>query len=587
MSSCVKRHFTAADAADGNLQQRQRKHADQRCCLALASPVPQSPLLFGAAATAEQRAFLYRHVQLLSFRDEVDSSASITVSVNSYWRAAVFDAAFRCGFPSARTLECMCTFVDALYQPDFEAEFERRLQRLRDDYADTLFHMLGWQHPPKESFNRFLLERLMALHMVADTDSDATNTRDYLDSPLPLSVAAATAFLQAPPSSMASEIFEDLPAKIHPAWTFVATAAQASERIGKYVRAAVRLLTRHRDACLRGAMQSALDELGAIATRLSDLSATTASAAMSKSDDASANEFSTSVDEAVRLETQCTANFINAFRAPIDALCKRMVQKTHRQAEELLKISPLCRCKEVAVAARTGGASELSFCAELDSSTGHARIRAISMHDAEEHETVAVGHFLKLARQYQMHHLLADVPTTAANKFPSASAAAFLPASTVDSFEAASSDPLFLRAAFVLLRRYRTVCGTERGAASGGGFHAAIPRAVLDAMNAHFGVALECFASPLNAYFPHYCSANPALEAAFGSIGSFFATPFVTGGFVANPPFAWALMDAMFARIDKMLVASEQSTSVDGEPLARPLTFVIVVPHWVCAFILL
>ena len=41
-------------------------------------------------------------------------------------------------------------------------------------------------------------------------------------------------------------------------------------------------------------------------------------------------------------------------------------------------------------------------------------------------------------------------------------------------------------------------------------------------LQGRLGVAFECFASPLNAYLPAFCSGFPDVDAPFGSSGSFF-----------------------------------------------------------------
>ena len=56
----------------------------------------------------------------------------------------------------------------------------------------------------------------------------------------------------------------------------------------------------------------------------------------------------------------------------------------------------------------------------------------------------------------------------------------------------------------------------------GHGFQAAVGPPVFALLNARLGVAFECFASPLNTYFGHFCSAFPDTDAPFGSSGSFF-----------------------------------------------------------------
>ena len=92
--------------------------------------------------------------------------------------------------------------------------------------------------------------------------------------------------------------------------------------------------------------------------------------------------------------------------------------------------------------------------------------------------------------------------------------------------------------------------------------------AVFDALLADLGCAVECFASPLNCRYRRFCSAHPDTDAAFGSLGSFFAFRPAEGSFQANPPFDDATIGAMAAHMDALLAAS-----------ARPLSFAVVIPH--------
>jgi phosphorylated CTD-interacting factor 1 len=74
---------------------------------------------------------------------------------------------------------------------------------------------------------------------------------------------------------------------------------------------------------------------------------------------------------------------------------------------------------------------------------------------------------------------------------------------------------------------------------------AAVAPTVVSTLHRLFGVTVECFASPLNAYLPAHCSLFPDTDAAFGSMGSFFELKPGTleeGSFEANPPFIPQLM---------------------------------------------
>lgn len=66
------------------------------------------------------------------------------------------------------------------------------------------------------------------------------------------------------------------------------------------------------------------------------------------------------------------------------------------------------------------------------------------------------------------------------------------------------------------------VCGQVMfgsGAHEGSGLQGALPVSVFEALQRHFGVSFECFASPLNCYFKQYNSAFPDTDGYFGSRG--------------------------------------------------------------------
>ena len=85
------------------------------------------------------------------------------------------------------------------------------------------------------------------------------------------------------------------------------------------------------------------------------------------------------------------------------------------------------------------------------------------------------------------------------------------------------------------------------------------------------GAMVEGFASPLNCFFPYYCGAFVDVDAAFGSLGTFFGTEFVEGCIEINPPFVEEVMAAMADHIERQLVVAEGSK--------KPLCFIVVVPR--------
>jgi hypothetical protein len=120
-------------------------------------------------------------------------------------------------------------------------------------------------------------------------------------------------------------------------------------------------------------------------------------------------------------------------------------------------------------------------------------------------------------------------------------------------------------AVFRLLCRYSTFQGTHYRA---GGFQAAIHGSCFDVLLSEFGCMLECFASPMNCRYEHFCSAHLSTDASFGSVGSFFHFFPASGSFEANPPFDDVTIQRMLDHMEKLLGDSQQ-----------PLNFAIIIPY--------
>ena len=80
--------------------------------------------------------------------------------------------------------------------------------------------------------------------------------------------------------------------------------------------------------------------------------------------------------------------------------------------------------------------------------------------------------------------------------------------------EVEQSDQGFVSALCCLLVRYESL--------GGAGMQAALNGQAFDVLKTCFGVAAECFASPLNCRFEGFCSAFPDIDMLFGGRGDFF-----------------------------------------------------------------
>jgi phosphorylated CTD-interacting factor 1 len=117
---------------------------------------------------------------------------------------------------------------------------------------------------------------------------------------------------------------------------------------------------------------------------------------------------------------------------------------------------------------------------------------------------------------------------------------------------------------FALLLRYKTIHGH--------GFQAACSHDVFRVLHDDLKVTMECFASPMNAYFARFCSAFGDVDAPFGSIGSFAAFQPSRGSYEVNPPFVREVLDEAALWCEALLERAEKSQNA--------LTFVFIMPGW-------
>ncbi|CAJ1931638.1 unnamed protein product [Cylindrotheca closterium] len=175
--------------------------------------------------------------------------------------------------------------------------------------------------------------------------------------------------------------------------------------------------------------------------------------------------------------------------------------------------------------------------------------------------TISMNHLIKFVQlwQFQNHSTSSKV-----SKMISPKSIAQSPMTAIMEMPDGSS---FLRYLYCCLSRYEMI--------KGAGYQCAMPPIAFDAANMELGLGttVECFASPFNCRYKHYCSAFPDLERKFGSLGSFFDDSSFfpsNGSFEANPPFVPELMWAMNAKLERIL----------SHENAKALSFLVIVPVW-------
>jgi hypothetical protein len=104
----------------------------------------------------------------------------------------------------------------------------------------------------------------------------------------------------------------------------------------------------------------------------------------------------------------------------------------------------------------------------------------------------------------------------------------------------------------IVLMRYDALKGSV--------YQAGLPPAVMEVLKKDFGVFMECFASPLNCYFPRYCSMFTD-DFAFGSLGSFFQFRPLDGSFLVFPPLVSSVVIAAVRHMEDLLLSSNRALS--------------------------
>lgn len=121
---------------------------------------------------------------------------------------------------------------------------------------------------------------------------------------------------------------------------------------------------------------------------------------------------------------------------------------------------------------------------------------------------------------------------------------------------------------YTMLQRYTGVTGLFSRIEAG--WHAAVPPQPFDHLRYQMDAQAECFASPLNARLPKFCSAFRDTDRFFGSLGSFIDYFPEEGSFEVGPPYDHEVMRIAFDHALECLA----SPRVSG-----PLCFTFIIPE--------
>ncbi|XP_061584075.1 mRNA (2'-O-methyladenosine-N(6)-)-methyltransferase [Cololabis saira] len=388
--------------------------------------------------------------------------------------------------------------------PEIELQRAQLVTKLRQHYHE-LCHQREGIDPPRESFNRWLLER-----KVIDKGQD------------PLLPSECEPVIS---PSMFREVMNDIPIRL----SRIKYKEEARKLLFKYAEAAKRMIdSRNASPESRKVVKwNAEDTMNWLR----------------RDHSASKEDY---MDRLEHLRQQCGPHVTAVAKDSVEGICSKIYQLSTEYSRRLRQ-THLSLLQDPAT--ETGSSpppSRLVYCYPVRLAIPTPPLPRVELHFENDvaclrfrGEMVKVnrGHFSKLELLYRYSCI--DDPR----------------------FEK------FLSRVWCLLKRYQVMFGS--GVNEGTGLQGALPVPVFEALNRHFGVSFECFASPLNCYFKQFCSAFPDSDAFFGSRGPFLSFNPVSGSFEANPPFCEELMDAMVTHFEELL---EQST--------EPLSFIIFVPEW-------
>nr|XP_040059067.1 mRNA (2'-O-methyladenosine-N(6)-)-methyltransferase [Gasterosteus aculeatus aculeatus]XP_040059068.1 mRNA (2'-O-methyladenosine-N(6)-)-methyltransferase [Gasterosteus aculeatus aculeatus] len=380
--------------------------------------------------------------------------------------------------------------------PEIELQRAQLVTKLRQHYHE-LCHQREGIDPPRESFNRWLLERKLI-----DKGHDPLLPSDCEPVISP---------------SMFREIMNDIPIRL--------------ARI-KYKEEARRLLFRYAEAAKRmiDSRNASPDRRKVVKWNAEDTMNW-----LRRDHSASKEDY---MDRLEHLREQCGPHLTAVAKDSVEAICSKIYQLSAEYSRRLRQTHLSLLQDPPTEASASPQQSRLVYCYPVRLALPSPLLPRVELHFENDMaclrfkgEMVKVnrGHFSKLELLYRY----SCIDDTRFEKF--------------------------LSRVWCLLKRYQVMFGS--GANEGTGLQGALPVSVFEALIRQFGVSFECFASPLNCYFKQFGSAFPDIDSFFGSRGPFLSFRPVSGSFEANPPFCEELMDAMVAHFEELLDKSSEPLS--------------------------
>ncbi|KAJ0002350.1 hypothetical protein NQD34_007499 [Periophthalmus magnuspinnatus] len=380
--------------------------------------------------------------------------------------------------------------------PEIELQRAQLVTKLRQHYHELCLQREGID-PPRESFNRWLLER-----KVIDKGLDPLlpSDCDPVISP-----------------SMFREVMNDIPIRL----SRIKYKEEARKLLFKYAEAAKKMIdSRNASPESRKVVKwNAEDTMNWLR----------------RDHSASKEDY---MDRLEHLRLQCGPHVAAVAKDSVEGICSKIYQLSADYSRRLRQTHLSLLQSPPPEPAPSDPSARLVYCYPLRLSTPTPALPRVELHFENDvaclrfkGEMVKVNrcHFSKLELLYRYSCI--DDPR----------------------FEK------FLSRVWCLLKRYQVMFGA--GCNEGTGLQGALPVPVFEVLQKQFGVSFECFASPLNSYFKQFCSAFPDTDGFFGSRGPFLSFSPVSGSFEANPPFCEELMDAMVTHFEDLLSSSSEPLS--------------------------
>jgi len=468
--------------------------------------------------------------------------------------------------------------------PRIEMEIMRavQLQGLRNLQRDLLEEKLEMRQVPKQSFNRWLLERKVLENKQFRNDFSNVGCVDPL---LPaLFPTSSGGYIIDPNSeSLRREILDDIPVKVS---MFPKCANDAIQSFETYLKACKELS--QRDDLGRSLSEEEKEVI------LTECNTNLSWGAMEiKSNRRDKEREDNIMNRLKELKVSIGSKLQEKVRGSTDEICQAISKKSDEIVNGILK-SSISAIVEKESTPKVEQSKTL--CDFLINYYDHERLDKLTklVEKVENRSQITlnvnssllekdlnvgnistscylnVSHYEKLKR-HLIHRLyiIAGSDKTSRDTLEKIFTSTFNRSSLLDYF------------IYCLLLRYSAMFGISERRFEGAGLHAACPVEVFDLFNREMHVHSENFASPLNCYFADFCSAFSDTDFWFGSLGSFFEFFPQSGTFESNPPFSEELMQVMVLHMESLISESNQRNEQNNA--TDTLTFMIVVPNWMDA----